>query len=390
VKQKFIPYGRQSISKEDIEAVIEVLNSEFLTQGPTVPRFEGAIAAYCNAEYAVSSNSATSSLHIACLALGLGPGDIFWTVPNTFVASANCGLYCGATVDFVDIDPSTYNMSISSLEQKLDTAKRNGRLPKLIIAVHFAGQSCSMREIYNLSQKYGFKIIEDASHAIGGSYLSSLVGSCKYSDITIFSFHPVKIITTGEGGIALTNNAKLNEKLRLFRSHGITRDRNLMTAVQEGSWSYEQIELGYNYRMTDFQAALGLSQIERLGIFIKERHRVARWYGENLLFSKVILPWQDPDAYSSYHLYPILINEGDEGPSRNEIFEKLKLNNIGVNVHYMPVHLQPYFRRMGFKEGDFPVAEAYAKKAISLPIFPGLMNSDLCHIRDCLKKALNL
>jgi len=372
----FIPYGRQDISEADIQAVIDVLKSDFLTQGPAAPAFEKAVSEYCGARHAIAVNSATSALHIACLALGVGPGDLVWTSPITFVASANCALYCGAKVDFVDIDPRTYNLSVAALEQKLQKAERDGKLPKVVIPVHLCGQSCEMAAIHALGEKYGFKIIEDASHAIGGKYRSQPIGNCRYSDITVFSFHPVKIITTAEGGMALTNDAELADKLALLRSHGITRDPAQMTHQADGPWYYQQIALGYNYRMTDIQAALGLSQLSRLDEFVANRQRLAARYDSLLSALPVEIPWQHPDNYSALHLYPIRIAEGVSSYSRLSVFEGLRAAGIGVNVHYIPVHLQPYYRQMGFQPGDFPEAESYYLAAISLPLYATLTEAN--------------
>jgi UDP-4-amino-4,6-dideoxy-N-acetyl-beta-L-altrosamine transaminase len=316
-----IPYGKQSISQDDINSVISVLQSDFLTQGPQVPLFEKVVANYCGVDYGIAVNSATSALHIACLALGLGKGDLLWTSPNSFVASANCGLYCGAKVDFVDIDQQTYNLSTKELEKKLILAKQKNKLPKIVIPVHFAGQSCDMKKIYSLSQEYGFYIIEDASHAIGGKYLDKYIGSCQYSDITVFSFHPVKIITTAEGGLATTNNASIAKKMSLYRSHGITRDQKLMSKVSEGDWYYQQIGLGFNYRMTELQAALGSSQINRLDEFIDKRHSLQKRYDTLLKDLPIVLPYQSQDAYSALHLYPVLIELEKAGKGRKKIFQ---------------------------------------------------------------------
>ncbi|MDB5764020.1 MAG: UDP-4-amino-4,6-dideoxy-N-acetyl-beta-L-altrosamine transaminase [Herminiimonas sp.] len=379
-----IPYGRQDISQDDIDAVVETLRSDWLTQGPAVPNFERKIAAYCGAQYAVAVNSATSALHIACMALGLGRGDILWTSPNTFAASANCALYCNATVDFVDIDRRTYNMSVDALRNKLADAEREGRLPRIVVPVHFAGQSCEMREIKALADQYGFHIIEDASHAVGGRYLDKCVGDCRYSDITIFSFHPVKIITTAEGGIALTNNGELAGRISLLRSHGITRDPALMEE-SDGPWYYQQIELGYNYRMTDMQAALGLSQTARLDEFVLRRHAIAEHYDAMLRDLPITIPWQHPDAYSAYHLYPICIPAQISNINRRAVFDGFRAAGIGVNVHYIPVHMHPYYNRLGFKAGDFPQAEAYYRETISLPMYPTLTQSQQAHVIDVLK-----
>ena len=383
-----IPYGKQDINQQDIDAVLEVLQSDFLTQGPQVPLFEKTVADYCGAKYGVAVNSATSALHIACLALGLGEGDTLWTSPNTFVASANCGLYCGARVDFVDIDPKTYNMCADKLEQKLIQAKADNKLPKIVIPVHFAGQSCDMQRIHQLSQQYGFKIIEDASHAIGGKYLDKPVGGCQYSDITVFSFHPVKIITTAEGGLATTNQPGLAEKMQLLRSHGVTRDPKLMTKESEGGWYYQQVDLGFNYRMTELQAALGVSQMTRLGDFVATRHHLQERYDELLKDLPVITPFQNPDAYSALHLYPIQIELDKVTKSHKQIFEELRQNGIGVNLHYIPVHTQPYYQEMGFKQGDFPNAEKYYSRAISIPMFQGLTLEMQNQVVETLKKVL--
>ncbi len=367
-----IPYGRQNISEDDIKAVVEVLRSDFITQGPVVPEFEKAVATYCGSKHAVAVSSATSALHIACLALGVGPGDLVWTSPVTFVASANCARYCGADVDFVDIDPRTYNMSVARLAEKLEQAKRNGRLPKVVIPVHLSGQVCEMEAIHALSVQYGFRIIEDASHAIGGSYKGEKVGSCRYSDITVFSFHPVKIITTGEGGMAVTNDPELVKHMARLRSHGITRYPSEMTRPPDGSWYYQQIELGFNYRMTDIQAALGVSQMRRLDEFVTQRHVIAQRYEELLKDTPVTRPWQHPDSYSGLHLYIVRLPADVMKTSHREVFERMRADGIGVNLHYIPVYRQPYYERMGFKPEDFPQSERYYAEAITLPIYPGL------------------
>jgi UDP-4-amino-4,6-dideoxy-N-acetyl-beta-L-altrosamine transaminase len=380
----FIPYGRQDICQADIEAVIAVLQSDFLTQGPAVPAFEKAVTGYCGVQYAVAVNSATSALHIACLALGVGKGDIVWTTPITFVASANCALYCGATVDFVDIDPRTYNISLETLAEKLADAKRADKLPKVIIPVHLCGQPCEMESIYALSQKYGFKIIEDASHAIGGKYKGEPIGNCRYSDITIFSFHPVKIITTAEGGIALTNDLKLAKRMQLLRSHGITRDMDEMTHASDGPWYYQQIDLGYNYRMTDLQAALGLSQMQRLDEFVTKRHAIAKRYDQLLADLPVKTPWQHEDSYSGLHLYVIRLKLAEIDKSHRQVFQALRALGIGVNLHYIPVYHQPYYENLGFKAGYCLEAESYYAEAISLPMYPGLTHEQL----DCVITAI--
>ncbi len=383
-----IPYGRQSISPADIQAVVDVLNSDWLTQGPTVERFERTVADYSGAAHAVAVNSATSALHIACLAAGLGPGDIFWTSPNTFVASANCGLYCGATVDFVDIDPRTYNMSADRLEEKLERAAREGKLPKVVIPVHFAGQSCDMEAIARLAERYGFIVIEDASHAIGGRYRGEPVGSCRHSVMTVFSFHPVKIITTGEGGMVLTNSAELHERLLRLRSHGITRDPALMKGESPGPWYYEQIELGFNYRMTDIQAALGVSQMTRLEEFVERRHHLAKRYNEALAALPLTLPWQHPDTHSAFHLYVIRLNLDRIGQNRRHVFETLRERGVLVNLHYIPVHTHPYYWAQGFKDGDFPEAEAYYREAITLPLYAGLSAEDQDRVIAAVREAI--
>lgn len=362
-----IPYGRQEISQEDIDSVIRVLKSDFLTQGPQVPRFEKIVADYCQADFGIALNSATSALHIACLALGLGKGDILWTSSNSFVASANCGLYCGAQVDFIDIDKKTYNISIPELERKLAQAKIDNKIPKIIVAVHFAGQSCDMKKLDSLRKEYGFKIIEDASHAIGGKYTDNPVGSCIYSDVAVFSFHPVKIITTAEGGLVTTNNQEIADQISLLRAHGITKNSALMSKEAEGDWYYEQIDLGYNYRMTELQAALGISQMERLDEFVTKRHILFKRYN-SLLHKSLNKPFQLPESYSSLHLYPIQVAE----KARKKIFNELRNSGIGVQVHYIPIHTQPFYKKLGFMEEDFPNSVNYYKRAISLPLYAGL------------------
>lgn len=364
-----IPYGKQEINQQDIDAVIDVLKSDFLTQGPKLPAFERALSDYTGAQYAVAVNSATSALHIACLALGLGEGDWLWTSPITFVASANCGLYCRAKVDFVDIDPKTYNLCPVKLEQKLIEAKATGRLPKVVVPVHLCGQPCDMQAIHALAQAYGFKVIEDASHAIGGRYQDKPVGCCEYSDITVFSFHPVKIVTTAEGGAAMTNDAELAQKMALFRSHGVTRDASLMTKEPHGPWYYQQVELGFNYRMTELQAALGISQMGRLDEFTVARHKLAVRYNQELAGLPLVTPYQLDGTYSGLHLYVIRLEEDVIKGSHKAVFEMLRARGIGVNLHYIPVHTQPYYQQMGFDWGDFPEAESYYRQAISLPMF---------------------
>ncbi len=384
-----IPYSCQSITEQDIQAVVEVLHSQFLTQGPVVPQFEQAVADYVNVDYAVAVNSGTSALHLACLALGLGKGDWLWTSPNTFVASANCALYCGAQVDFVDIDPQTWNMSVAALEAKLQQAEKQGCLPKVVIPVHFAGLSCDMEAIAKLARRYGFYIIEDACHAIGGRYQQEFIGCCRYSDITVFSFHPVKMITTAEGGMAVTQQAHLAEKMRLLRSHGITRDMEQMTQQADGPWFYQQIDLGFNYRLTDLQAALGLSQITRLSDFVVRRHAVYQQYRSLLQDCPVTLQWRPEDCYSSLHLLAVRLQLPRLSKTRRQIFEWLRQADIGVNVHYIPVHLQPYFQDMGFKPGDFPNAEAYYQEAVTLPLFPELTDEQVHFVVERLSEVLN-
>lgn len=385
-----IPYGRQDITETDIDAVVEVLHSVYLTQGPAVPRFEQAVLTHCGAKHAVAANSATSVLHIACLALELGEGDWLWTTPNTFVASANCGLYCGAQVDFVDIDPRTYNMSVEALETKLEQAQQAGRLPKVVVPVHFSGQPCEMKAIHAMGQKYGFKIIEDASHAIGGKYLGEPIGNCRYSDITVFSFHPVKIVTSAEGGMAVTNDDKLAERMGLLRSHGITREPSLMTKPMDGPWYYQQVDLGYNYRMTDMQGALGASQMTRLETYVARRHELARRYDKLLADLPVVTPWQHPDGYSGLHLYVIRLKLDRIQKTHLEVFEAMRAKNIIVNLHYIPVHTQPYYQALGFKEGDFPEAERYYSEAISIPMYPMLTDAQQDEVVSALKEALGV
>lgn len=383
-----IPYGRQSISQADIDAVVEVLQSDFLTQGPKVPAFENAVAKHVGAKHAFAMNSATSALHVACLALGVGEGDWLWTTPVTFVASANCGLYCGAKVDFVDIDPKTYNLCVRTLETKLINAKEAGVLPKVLVAVHLCGQACDMEAIYKLSKVYGFQVIEDASHAIGGKYKGELIGNSRYSDITVFSFHPVKIITTAEGGMALTNSDELAAKMELLRSHGITRDTKQMTQPSDGPWYYQQIELGYNYRMTELQAALGLSQMNRLDEFVASRHEIAKVYDTELKDLPLTLPWQHPDSYSGLHLYVVRLQLDKIKRTHKEIFQLLRDSGLGVNLHYIPIHLQPYYSKMGFSNGDFPEAERYYGEAISIPMFHGMTVDEQTKVINVLKQVL--
>jgi UDP-4-amino-4,6-dideoxy-N-acetyl-beta-L-altrosamine transaminase len=392
-----IPYGRQEISQCDIDAVTAVLRSDFLTQGPAVPRFEQAVAAYCGATDAVAVNSATSALHIACLALDLGPGDWLWTSPITFVASANCALYCGARIDFVDINPRTYNLDVERLAEKLALAEKAGRLPKIVVPVHLCGQSCDMARIRRLSRQYGFKIIEDASHAIGGKYrndesqpgMLEPIGSCRFSDIAIFSFHPVKIVTTAEGGMALTNDPTFADRMRRYRSHGIINEPGKMQSrPADEIWNYHQTDLGYNYRMTDIQAALGSSQMTRLDDFVAKRHIMAQRYDESLADLPLCTPWQDPDCYSSYHLYPIRLSLRECGIKQRDIYSKLQAAGIGVNLHYIPVYRQPYYEAMGFEPGYCPEAERYFREALTIPLYPTLPATDQEKVIHVLHEAL--
>lgn len=387
---RYIPYGRQSITENDIAEVCSVLGSDWITQGPAIERFEKAVADYCEAEYAVAVSNATGALHIACLAADLKPGDWLWTTPNTFVASANCGIYCGAEVDFVDIDPQTYNLSTGELQKKLQQAEKEDKLPQVVVPVHFAGQSCEMEAIYELSRQYGFTVVEDASHAIGAQYKGARVGSCHFSDMAVFSFHPVKIITTGEGGMVLTNSKKLYEKLIRLRTHGITRDPNFMEEESHGPWYYQQIELGYNYRITDIQAALGYSQIQRLDAFVEQRHELAAGYNEGFKNLPICLPWQHPDTYSAWHLYVIRLKLEQISKSRRHVFEELRTAGLGVNLHYIPVHLQPYYQKLGFKQDDFPEAEQYYRETISLPLFFELTEKEQQYVIEMVKKALEV
>lgn len=386
-----IPYSRQDISQADIDAVVEVLRSDFLTQGPVVPAFESAVAEYCNAQHAVAVNSATSALHVACLALGVGSEDVVWTSPITFVASANCALYCGATVDFVDIDPRTYNLSVERLTEKLVLAERTGKLPKVVIPVHLSGQPCDMAGIYALSQKYGFKIIEDASHAIGGKYKNEPIGNCRYSDITIFSFHPVKIITTCEGGMAVTNDATLSKHMRLLRSHGITNaPADMHPHPVNEIWNYQQIDLGFNYRMTDIQAALGLSQMQRLDEFVTKRHAIAKRYDQLLAALPVQIPWQHSDSYSGFHLYVIRLKLYGSNNTHRQVYGALHAAEILVNLHYIPVYRQPYYEKMGFSAGHCPESERYYSEAISIPLYPGLSESQQDRVVAVLREVLSV
>ncbi len=382
-----IPYGRQDISDADIAAVVDVLRSNFITQGPAVPAFEQTVATYCGTAHAIAVNSATSALHIACLALGVGPGDVVWTSPITFVASANCALYCGATVDFVDVDSTTANISIDALRAKLEAAKVSNTLPKVVIPVHLCGTSCDMRAIRALGDQYCFRIIEDASHAIGGRYLDEPIGSCRYSDITVFSFHPVKIITTGEGGMAVTNDDELAQAMNLLRSHGVTRDPALMTGESDGGWYYQQVALGFNYRITDIQAALGTSQMARIDEFVQRRHEIADWYDEHLVDLPITALARPDDSYSALHLYVIQLELDDTSRSHRAVFDSLRAQGISVNLHYIPVYTHPYYKQLGFQAGMCPMAEAYYARAISIPMFPTLTRNEQTAVISALKQA---
>lgn len=384
-----IPYGRQHLDQNDIEAVLDTLQSDWLTQGPGVPQFENALAQFCEAKFGIAVNSATSALHIACLALGVSKGDLVWTSPNSFVASSNCALYCGAAVDFVDIDLQNGNMCVDALKQKLENAQANDCLPKVVIPVHFAGQPCDMAQIRKLSKRYGFYVIEDASHAVGAKYQNRLVGSCEYSDICVFSFHPVKIITTMEGGMALTNDPSLADKMRMLRSHGITNDPALMTEESHGPWYYQQVALGFNYRMTDVEAALGLSQLKKLESFLEKRNVLAKHYDQLLRPYSNILPLtQNNDNYSSYHLYVVKVDSLNND-KHAELVSELREQGIFAHVHYIPIHLQPYYKDLGFKKGDFPNAEHYYQQAITLPLFPDLTLQEAERVVSILLKTVN-
>lgn len=383
-----IPYGRQNITQADVDAVIAVLRSDTLTQGPQVPAFEEAVAQHVGARHAVAANSATSALHMACLALGLGPGDRLWTSPISFVASANCALYCGAEVDFVDIDPRSYNLCPQALEEKLRVAARKGRLPKVVVPVHLCGQPCDMAAIQALGQRYGFRIIEDASHALGGRYQGSWIGDGRFSDITVFSFHPVKIITTAEGGMAVTQSPALAEAMALLRSHGITRDATRMTQTPDGPWYYQQLALGHNYRMNELQGALGLSQMQRLNAFVERRQALAQRYGRALEGLPLTLPWQHPDGHSAWHLYVVRLALDAVPRGHLAVFEGLRARDIGVNLHYIPIHTQPFYQRMGFRWGDFPQAERYYAEALSLPMYPGLSEAEQDQVVAALREVV--
>jgi UDP-4-amino-4,6-dideoxy-N-acetyl-beta-L-altrosamine transaminase len=383
-----IPYARQSISQADIDAVVEVLRSDWLTQGPMISQFEGAVAAYCGARHAIAVCNGTAALHLGCQALGLGPGDLLWTSANTFVASANCARYCGADVDFVDIDAASYNFSVPALAEKLERARRTGRLPKIVVPVHFGGQPCDMRAISELAGRYGFRVLEDASHAVGAEYRSARVGSCEHADLAVFSFHPVKLITTGEGGMLLTNDGALAQRLRLLRTHGVTRDEAEMQGAPEGGWYYEQVALGYNFRMTDLQAALGASQLRRLDEFLERRRALVARYGDALNGLPLAVPGEAPFVKSAWHLYVIQLELEAMGVTRREVFDRMRAAGVHVNVHYIPLHLHPYYRALGFRRGDFPAAERYYERALSLPLYFGLSNTDQDRVCAALREVL--
>ena len=383
-----IPYAAQDINQADVDAVVEALRSDWLTQGPTIKRFEKAVSERCGVGYATAVCNGTAALHVACRALGLGKGDTLWTSPNTFAASSNSALYCGASVDFVDIDPRTYNMCVNTLGDKLAAAAKTGTLPKIVIPVHFSGQPCEMAPIHELAKRYGFAVIEDASHAVGATYRGKPVGTCEYSDATVFSFHPVKIITTAEGGMLLCRRADLDSSFKLLCSHGITRDPGRMEGPVHGPWYYEQVDLGYNYRITDIQAALGVSQLARIDAFLERRRALAARYDRKLAGLPITLPYQHPDGVSSWHLYVIRVGKA-AGKSRKEVFAELQQAGINPNVHYIPVHLHPYSRKLGFKIGDFPAAESYYSEAISLPMFVGLSDAEQDHVADTLHAILS-
>ncbi len=384
-----IPYGRHNVTRKDIKAVTAVLQSDSLTGGPVVEKFEKNIATHCNVKFAIATNSATSSLHIAYLALGVGKGSLVWTSPITFVATSNAALLCGAMVDFVDIDPETFNLSVKKLEEKLAAAKARGQqLPDVVTPVHMAGLSCDMEGISRLAKEYGFRVIEDASHCIGGKYTGEPIGNCRYSDICVFSFHPVKIITTAEGGMNTTNDPALAKKMVMLRSHGITRDPKLMTHAPDGPWYYQQLELGLNYRMTELQAALGNSQLQRLEKITAKRHTIAGRYDKALKNLPLLLPKRPSDCYSAFHLYIVRLKPEEAKLSHLQLFEGLRKQGILVQLHYIPVHTQPYYRQMGFVEGDFPLAEAYYKTAISLPMYPTLTKPEQEKVVETLRSLL--
>ncbi len=380
-----IPYGKHVIDDQDVAAVVDVLKNRFLTQGTMIPQFEQGLANYTGSQFCVSVNSGTSGLHVACLAAGVGKGDIVWTVPNSFVASANCALYCGATIDFVDIDPITRNISVDALAEKIAKAAASGQLPKVLIVVHFSGLSCDMEVIRTLSQSYGICLIEDAAHALGGKYQDTQVGSCRYSDMTVLSFHPVKSITTAEGGAVTTNDPKLQQRLTLFAKHGVTRDPELMEGDSDGDWYYQQVELGYNYRLSDLHAALGVSQLGKLDGFVQQRKEKAQIYQQHLQGLPLTLPSEQGFSESAWHLYMVEVTEHE----RKSVFDALRNKGVGVNVHYIPIHLQPFYRRLGFSAGDFPCSEAFYKNAITIPLFPTMSADEQSKVIDALKEVLS-
>ncbi len=386
-----IPYGRQTIQASDIEAVMQVLKSDWITQGPAIEHFEQKLAKRFESPHALAVCNATAALHLAYLAAGLGPGKKLWTSPNTFLATANAARFCGADVDFVDIDPKSWNLSVEQLVLRLSQAEKTGQLPDVLAPVHFGGNPCEMEAIAGLARKYNFQVVEDASHAVGARYQNHPIGSSHYSDFTVFSFHPVKIITTGEGGAILTHNTAAYERMARLRSHGMTRNPKLMQQEGEGGWYYEQLELGFNYRITDIQAALGESQLERLDSFIQQRQVLAKRYSELLADLSADLALQLPsvsaEAVSAWHLYVIRIPS--RKGMRKQVYDHLQKAGIEVNVHYIPVHLQPYYRQLGFKPGDFPEAEAYYREAITLPLFPTLTLKQQDFIVSTLKEALH-
>ena len=385
---RMIPYAKQDISDEDIDSVIEVLKSDFLTQGNKVPLFEDIISERVGAKYALAANSATSCLHLSCLSLGLSKGDILWTSPITYVASANCALYCGAEVDFVDIDPLTWNISVEILEEKLKTARKIKKVPKILVLVHLAGNPCDLQKVFDLSKEYGFSIIEDASHALGSKYSGEHIGSSVYSDISVFSFHPVKNITTGEGGMILTNNQKLSEKIHLYRSHGITRDTKKMINKEEGLWYYEQLLLGFNFRMSDIHAALGISQMNSLDKFISKRNELSQIYTKELKGLPLTIQRVRKEDLSAWHIFVIRLKLSELKLSRLEIYNSLRNKGIGVNVHYIPVHLHPFYKNLGFNKGDFPNSENYYDGAITIPMFTKLKKKEIKFVIQALKESI--
>lgn len=379
-----IPYGKHLVDEDDIDAVVEVLRNQFLTQGQVVPQFEKALCDYTGAKHCVAVNSATSGLHVACLAAGVGQGDLVWTVPNSFVASANCALYCGAQVDFVDINPSTRNIDLDALDNKLQAAAEQNRLPKVLIVVHFSGLSCDMQRIQALTQAYSVILIEDAAHGLGGSHRGAKIGSCVHSDMAVLSFHPVKSITSAEGGAVLTNQSQLLQKMQLFAKHGVTKDAALYLGESHGPWYYQQLELGYNYRLSDMQAALGLSQLTKLDSFIQRRAEIAKVYDQALAHLPLKLPLVEPESQSAWHLYMVELTQHN----RQSIYQQLHAKGVAVNVHYIPIHLQPYYQRLGFKEGDFPQSEHFYQNALTLPLFPSLSEKEQATVIQALEEVL--